>query len=472
MRRLLFIALLLAATAAQAQVVPDSYRRQQAEAAGRFVDSLTTDFTRYLEQLWTDYQLFEGEQYPWRQEPQQQPVLDTVDDTLKTDRQVPFGAMVEPIEAMPYESIATDAPAIGAVTTVTFYGRRLDFRVPQAVASATLGSTRERQVARLWRQLDKGEAARMAAQIDHQRRALYLNDWGLFDLTHQLATTVASNADIGAVLTVYMLNALHYDARLGRAADRLVPLVSTRERLYDVPYTEVDSTRYYAFGDLPRRGRIRTYSQQMDGATRRLDMSLHYSPRLGGALAGDAYRYRLEGRELAIRVNQPLMDFYAAYPQTELVVYANAAVEEAWAAAIERQLRPYTEGQSAVGALNTLLEYVQHGFQYQTDPQQFGREKNFFCEENFYYPANDCEDRAVLFARLTRMLLGLDVVLLEYKDHVATAVYIPGRRTRGHHVELDGHRYMVCDPTCLGAKVGDTSRRYRHKKPNIIKINN
>ena len=114
---------------------------------------------------------------------------------------------------------------------------------------------------------------------------------------------------------------------------------------------------------------------------------------------------------------------------------------------------------------------MQQGFSYQTDRKQFGREKNFFCEENFYYPANDCEDRAVLFARMVKLLLGYDVVLLEYEDHMAAAVCVPDRKSRGTHVDIQGKRFMVCDPTCRGAAVGDLSRKYRNKKANVIIIN-
>ena len=302
---------------------------------------------------------------------------------------------------------------------------------------------------------------------------MYLGDWGLFDLIrHFTAVVYPDQANEQAVLTVYLLDAMHYDARVGRMDDRLVMLINTGSRLYDIPYVEIDTVRYYAFGNLPKKGRLHTYDRQMASADRPIDMNLSYSPRIGGALSPKTYSYTLFGRKVSFRINQPLMDFYSHYPQTELPVYANAAMEEAFAAAIEREMHPFVEGQSPVGALNTLLEFMQQGFVYQSDRKQFGREKNFFCEENFYYPANDCEDRAILFARMVKVLLGYDVVLLEYTDHVATAVHIPGRKVRGQHLELQGKRYMVCDPTCLGAAVGDLSRKYRNKKANIIIIKN
>ena len=65
---------------------------------------------------------------------------------------------------------------------------------------------------------------------------------------------------------------------------------------------------------------------------------------------------------------------------------------------------------------------MQTAFDYKTDGDQFGYEKPFFVDELFYYPYSDCEDRAVLYSYLVRTLMGLDVVLLEYPNHMATAV--------------------------------------------------
>ena len=460
---------------AQAQVVPDSYRQQKQKEFADYKDSIHDDFVRYLEHLWTEYQMFEGELSPRSTKPVEQPILDTSDtgDTIKIDNQVSYGELT----TMQKYEVNEDFVPPSAVTifkrdyTVPFYGRQLDISLPEKIAQEKLSGTRERQVARFWKKLVEEHADQCVASLDIQRRNLYLGDWGLFDLIrHFSAVVYPDHPDEQAVLVVFLLDAMHYDARVGRMDDRLVMLVNTGSRLYDIPYIEVDTVRYYAFGNLPRKGRIHTYSQQIVSADTPIDMHLPYSPRLGGGLTNKSFSYVLDGHKIEFRVNQPLIDFYAHYPQTELAVYATAALEEAFAAAIEREMRPFVEGKSSVGALNTLLEFMQQGFKYQTDRKQFGREKNFFCEENFHYPANDCEDRAVLFARMVKVLLGYDVVLLEYTDHVATAVQIPGRKIRGQHLDLQGERYMVCDATCIGAAVGDLSRKYRNTKANIVSV--
>lgn len=93
---LLFIAPFSMVQTVHAQVVPDSYRQQKQMEMNQFADSIHDEFVRYLEHLWTEYQLFEGELFPLDNKPVTQPHLDTFyleDDTLKTDRLMHYGEL-------------------------------------------------------------------------------------------------------------------------------------------------------------------------------------------------------------------------------------------------------------------------------------------------------------------------------------------------------------------------------------------
>ena len=100
-----------------------------------------------------------------------------------------------------------------------------------------------------------------------------------------------------------------------------------------------------------------------------------------------------------------------------------------------------------------ILDFVQQGFKYETDDKQFGREKYNFPEETFYYKACDCDDRAILFSTLVRELTKLDVVLIEYPNHLATAVKF-NTQVSGDYVTVQGNKYFICDPTYIGASAG------------------
>lgn len=67
-------------------------------------------------------------------------------------------------------------------------------------------------------------------------------------------------------------------------------------------------------------------------------------------------------------------------------------------------------------------------------------------------------------------MLGLDVVLLDYPKHIATAVCFPEGNVQGDYYEVDGKRYVVCDPTYIGASIGMTQPDYRTTKAKIIQL--
>ena len=111
------------------------------------------------------------------------------------------------------------------------------------------------------------------------------------------------------------------------------------------------------------------------------------------------------------------------------------------------------DGKSEVESVNMILDLIQYGFDYKTDDEQFGREKYNYIEEDFYYSACDCEDRAVLFSVLTEIILERDVVLLEFPNHLSAAVCF-SEPVDGDYIEYKGKKYYICDPTYIGANAG------------------
>ncbi len=165
-----------------------------------------------------------------------------------------------------------------------------------------------------------------------------------------------------------------------------------------------------------------------------------------------------------------MIDFYNDYPLTDAWnIYAEASLS----ALVKKQLYPILQkaiaGNSKAAAANMLIDWVQTAFDYRTDDEQFGQERPLFADETLYYPYSDCEDRAILYAILIRDLLGLDVVLLHYPEHLATAVCF-GDDTPGDHLMIDGRKYIVCDPTYIGATIGETMPQYKQTRASVVRI--
>ena len=118
-------------------------------------------------------------------------------------------------------------------------------------------------------------------------------------------------------------------------------------------------------------------------------------------------------------------------------------------------------------AVSKLLNWVQTGFEYEYDDKVWGHDRAFFAEESLFYPFCDCEDRSILFSRLVRDLLHLEVALVYYPGHLATAVCFDDD-IDGDAVTVDNRRFIICDPTYIGAPVGAQMPNLRHD--NVIAL--
>ena len=132
-------------------------------------------------------------------------------------------------------------------------------------------------------------------------------------------------------------------------------------------------------------------------------------------------------------------------------------------------LKKQIKGKTQEEAANMLINFVQTAFDYATDDEQFGYERPLFGDEIFYYPYSDCEDRSILYSILVRDLLGLDVVLLYFPGHLATAVKFT-EDISGYYLTIDNEKYLICDPTYIGAPIGDCMPDYQNVSAEIIKI--
>ncbi|MBQ8221442.1 MAG: hypothetical protein IJZ31_09615, partial [Bacteroidaceae bacterium] len=59
--------------------------------------------------------------------------------------------------------------------------------------------------------------------------------------------------------------------------------------------------------------------------------------------------------------------------------------------------------------------------------------------------------------------------LLHYPGHLATAVHFP-ETISGNYVSLNGQRYLVCDPTYIGADIGMAMPKFINSKVEVKAI--
>ena len=330
-------------------------------------------------------------------------------------------------------------------------------------------SSQECAVADGYEALCRSNYKPLIANCQQAQKDFRLNDWGVFLFVKTAAEALCNDENSCIVMQQFLLNELGYRAKMARRGDRnqLLLFVATDCMVYGHPYFTKEGLNYYNINGT-EACTFYMCNQDSKKAKTPVAMRLNNAPALNSGVVSRQRTNKAGNVSVSVNVSKSLMDFYASMPQCDYGVYAKAPVAGSLAQEVLGTLRPLVQGKSEVDAANLLLNFVQTGFKYATDEEQFGFEKPFFVEELFYYPACDCEDRSVLFGWLVRELLGLDVVYLDYPNHIATAVQFKGD-VKGDFLTVDGKRYTVCDPTYIGASIGMTMPNLRSAGVSILR---
>ena len=345
-----------------------------------------------------------------------------------------------------------------------FYGDEYNVRFDSG-RKVMLDDCREDSVADMWEILSTDVYNNLLYDTQKIRKDMDLCDWAYLKLTSSVADAVyGPGTNEAVVLNAYLMNQSGFRIRMGRSgSDRLHLLISTADDMFNRKYWEMDGTRYYLADNSDVSGLYVFDTEFPNEQALRLSVEReqHFVKKNTPSKALRAKR----NKDLVVTssINENSLKFYADYPESYIrnnrysqwYHFANAPVSED----VKRQIYPVLEaaikGKTQFQGADAILDFVQTAFEYQTDDVVWGHERTFFPEETLYYQYSDCEDRAILFSRLVRDLMGLDVVLIYYPGHLATAVCFT-EDVRGDYLVIDGRKYVVCDPTYIGAIVGMT----------------
>jgi hypothetical protein len=259
-----------------------------------------------------------------------------------------------------------------------------------------------------------------------------------------------------------------FNAKIGYTEQNVYLLLPSNEILYEMSYT-VNSRPYYLlnFGiaqAIPGHLSIHQadYPQSVG-----LSFMLTQTPELTNLFTIRMLNY---SRSLELKLNKNLIDFYNVYPKCELKVFFKAPLSANAISQLDRYFLPVLENKKDDDRVAFLLKFVQNAIPYKTDKQQFGREKYLFADETLYYPAADCEDRAILLAKLINRYTNCKVIGLSYPTHVSLAVNLrslPG----GRFITYKNLPFYHCDPTYIGAGCGIPLPEVENMIPRIIDFN-
>jgi hypothetical protein len=298
-----------------------------------------------------------------------------------------------------------------------------------------------------------------------------LNDWGVYLLVLDVSKRIHSNHDNSNLLSWFIFNKLGYAVKVGLAKRHIVLMHYSKKTIYATPNYNFSNKKFYVVSNYSKGsvGRLYSYKQNYPGATKPLDLSLKTLPNFMSKMKKKTLSFKDYGKtyKVSFEYNQNLIDFMATYPQADYETYFNAPIDSRTYESIANDIKKYVDGKKAGDAMNFVLHFVQKSFKYERDNQQFGREKVMFASETLYFDKSDCEDRVVLFSYLVKELFGVGVVGVKYKDHMATALYVP---MSGDSVKAGQRKLVIADPTYINSSIGQSMPKYKSLKPESFVV--
>lgn len=348
-----------------------------------------------------------------------------------------------------------------------FFGTPIAFNIPQGMEKAKFYPQSQEGVSAYFDTVVLSPYEFLIENIKQISNDLNLNDWGKYMLITKLSDSIFVNEDESRLLSWFIFNKLGYAVRVGLRNRHIVVMYNSEKTIYATPNYNIAKKKFYIFSNYIKGnvGKVFTYKQNYPEANKSLDLSMKSLPKFAQKTMEKTLNFMQYGKRYKIKYtyNQNLIDFMATYPQADYETFFNAPLEYSSYRDIATALKKYINSKQASVALNFVLNFVQSAFQYEVDSQQFGREKVMFAQETLYYDKSDCEDRSILFSYLVKELFAIDVVGVKYKDHMATALYIP---VKGDGVKVHNAKYIIADPTYINASIGQSMPKYRKVKPD------
>lgn len=455
----------------------NAYKKKANEEYDSFRAKANRDYAEFIRRSWVRFDALKSPQRPQDDNPLPPIPYQEKDETPFGNSPIPFDDIIVPEKAKPQPQpilpIEED-PKDDAYFSFVFYGTNVSVRLSDNHRYSLKGCDKN-SIASGWEFLSTEKFNNVIADCLKQRRQIGLCDWGYLMFIRELSKSfMGRDCNEARLLMAYIYCQSGYKMKLAYNGNNLYMLYASEHLIFENSHFVVDGIKYYPLDCNESSIYICDASFPNEQP---LSLEISRVPNYNVSLSSNRRITSSQYPEVSVdlQVNKNLIDFYSTYPissighdlMTQWSQYANTPISNSVKDNLYPKLRKMLSGLSQLESVERLLNLVQTGLKYGYDSEIWGGERVFFAEESLYYPYCDCEDRSILFSRLVRDLLGLDVVLVYYPNHLATAVCFTETVT-GDHLSINGQRFVVCDPTYIGAPVGRTMPQMNNSTAKVI----
>lgn len=355
---------------------------------------------------------------------------------------------------------------------VSFLGWPLYFDLDKAFFDLKTIQPSAEEISSVWTKMSELNYNHFLYQFSDVANTLNLNHWGYYQLLKECSEQIYPDDNNMQVLFQWaLLTRSRYKVKVGFSSDKLYLLVPSVYKMYSVDFVNLNGIEYYIIEGQGEQ--LKTYAKDFPEADIIMDVRIKKPFNTNPIKKSKDFHFSYEKVKYTVNLSfdEEMIKFYRTIPLSDVSVYFNSEVSERTKKSIIDAFNPILIGKDDTESANILLTFVQKAFDYKTDQEVYGTERYFFPDELLHYPYADCEDRSVLYAYLVKSLLNVEVVAIDFPEHMATAINL-GENVEGSYFNYNNNTFVVADPTFYGAPLGLLMPGVSDLKAKVIPLEN
>jgi len=363
--------------------------------------------------------------------------------------------------------------------TFEFYNDTFNLTLDSSFLVPYSDSLSEEYLINAYEQANSSIYAHIADTLVAYKEAHQLNDWIYYQLIRKAAQQISPKKENYIRYTFYkwfLLVKSGYDARLTAAEDRIIMYVYNDEDISEIPFITVDNKKYMClnyhdyihtnFKNLPQV-QIISIAEAKKPFSYKVTRMPDFKP--GNYTEKNiAFNYRHKSYHFNIKLNEEVENIFNNYPGVDFEYYFNIPLSKETYSSLIPLLRKNLQGMSQKRGVDYLMRFTRYAFLYESDDENFGKEKRLSPEETLFSKYSDCDDRAALFFFLVKEVYNLPMITLLYPTHVTMAVQFD--KSVGNTIPYNGREYTVCEPTPQkqDLRIGELSPKLKKMSYQIV----
>jgi hypothetical protein len=357
-----------------------------------------------------------------------------------------------------------------------FYDETFNFKIDSSLNIPFNDSLTQESVIKFYSTANHQNFQPLISTLLNYKQKEKLNDWFYYQLIRKTVQQISPkevNYERYTLYKWFFLLKSGYDTRLAVGKNQLLFYVWSDDDISDIPFYKDDKKQLVClnFHDYPNANYQQDKVYPVDIPLAENSIMFSYKITQIPDFKPEDYQdkilqfdYKQKSYHFNVKLSNDVQILFKNYPVVNFESYFNIPLSKETYQSLIPYLKKNLKGLSQIKGVDYLMRFTRNAFLYESDQQNFGKEKRLSPEQTLFNNHSDCDDRAALFFYLVKEIYNLPMIALLYPTHITMAVNF--NKAIGKPIFYKGQNYYVCEPTPQekDLKIGQLS-------PKLINVN-